>query len=146
MQDNEESFPSEESLGNQVATLNEAIAELANRIEIADILDQRQTNLNKLVKRINVISVIQTIILSAVILLGAQFYVGSNQQTAEICRGANEIRSAETRLWSDLIKQNPIEAPGPGATPEDIAEYNKAVKRTNDFIISLEENFALQEC
>lgn len=73
--------------------------------------------------------------------------VPENERAIEqVCRSTNQLRAAETELWTGVIRRTPIPPLPKNPTPEQVKEHDDRVNQTAAFVADLRRIFAQQDC
>lgn len=118
--------------------------------QLADALHENTEELREVKDQLTSVKtrfwIVAGCLVATVCLLVFSFYSRYDQRVAA-CERDNDLRAANTQLWQPVLDQSPPpEKPGPDATNEEIAEYQRDVKVRELFQKTLDEGFAQRDC
>lgn len=114
----------------EMARLNLNLAQLSERVEVANALNTRQTQITRVVRWLIAVSAVLVVSVGLVLVVAVQV-TDSSARTQ--CRALNEANATNARFWSDLLVKFPAVPPGPDATQSERDAYARSQEDVTRF-------------
>ena len=72
--------------------------------------------------------------------------VDNRQNALEACRRDNELRQANTALWTPILADSPQPTLPPSPTPEQQSQFERQIRQRENFEKALASGFAVHDC